>query len=121
MLIYHKIWPAYVLISFVSEDYEKYSYILKAVLRLFGKGIIASLEYTMGNYLKQTDGKLSNDKMEAWELEAVNGMLAHNNYAERPFAVLRAVWKMYPSLSLKNLGWLSHSLANGTHRPAQTL
>ena len=104
----------------LREDYEKYSYILKAVLCLFGQGIIASLEYTMGNYLKQTDGKLSNDKMEAWELEATKGMLAHNNYAERPFAVLRAVWKMYPSLSLKNLGWLSHSLANGTHRPAQT-
>jgi hypothetical protein len=102
------------------EDYEKYRYILVAVLRLFGQGIIASLEYTMGDYLEQTDGKLSNDKMTSWELAAVKGMLSHNNYAERPFAVLRAVWKMYPSLSLKNLGWLSHSLANGTHRPAQT-
>ncbi len=47
-------------------------------------------------------------------------MLCHNNHAERPFAVLRAIWKSYPSLSLQNLGWLSHSLANGTHRPAYT-
>ncbi len=104
----------------LREDFEKYSCILKEVLCLFGQGIIASLQYTMGNYLKQTDGELRNDKMEPWELEATKGMLAHNNHAERPFAVLRAVWKMYPSLSLKNLGWLSHSLANGTHRPAQT-
>jgi hypothetical protein len=91
-----------------------------AVLALFGKGIIESLEFTMGDYLKQTNGKLCNDKRETWELEAVKGMVSHNNHAERPFAVLRAIWKMYPSLSLKNLGWLSHSLANGTHRPAST-
>jgi hypothetical protein len=90
------------------------------VLTLFGQGIIASLEFTMSDYLKQTNGKLSNEKRESWELEAVKGMLSHNNFAERPFAVLRAIWKMYPALSLKNLGWLSHSLANGAHRPAQT-
>jgi hypothetical protein len=29
-----------------------------------GKGIIASLEFTMDDYLKQTDGKLSNGNRE---------------------------------------------------------
>ncbi len=63
------------------------------VLALFGQGIIESLEYTMGDFLKQTNGTLSNDKKEAWEIETVKGLVSHNNYAERPFAVLRAIWK----------------------------
>jgi hypothetical protein len=104
----------------LREDSERYKAILREVLRLFGEGIIASLQYTMGNYLSQTNGNLSNDKKEAWEMEAAKGMLSHNNNAERPFAVLRAFAKMYPALSLKNLAWLSHSLVNGTHRPART-
>jgi hypothetical protein len=53
------------------EDSQDYCTILKEVLTLFGQGIIASLEFTMGDYLKQTNGKLSNEKREAWELEAV--------------------------------------------------
>jgi hypothetical protein len=102
------------------EDSEQYVKILREVFRLFGEGIIASLEYTMHDYLSQTNGKLSNMNKEQWELEAAKGMLSHNNYAERPFAVLRAFAKMYPALSLRNLAWLAHSLVNGTHRPAHT-
>ena len=45
-------------------------------------------------------------------------MLCHNNNAERPFAVLRQYKRMYPSITLKNLAWLSNSLVNGTHLPA---
>ena len=101
-------------------DSETYCTILTEVLRLFGEGIIASLEYTMGMYLSQTDGRLSNDKREDWELEAVKGMMSHNNFAERPFAVLKAFAKTYPALSLRNLAWVTHSLVNGTHRPANT-
>jgi hypothetical protein len=77
------------------------------------------LEFTIKDYLRQTDGVLSNGKRETWELEAVKGMLSHNNHAERPFAVLRAFAKMYPALSLRNLAWLVHSLVNWTHRPAR--
>jgi hypothetical protein len=78
------------------EDSTKtYGSILREVFALFGQGIIASLEFTMGDYLKQTNSKMINDNREAWELEAVKGMLSHNNFAERPFAVLRAIWKMY--------------------------
>ncbi len=102
------------------EDTTKYVAILMEVLTLFKRGIIESLEYTMSDYLKQTNGSLSNDKKEAWEIETVKGFVSHNNYAERPFAVVRAIWKTYASLSLKNLGWLTHSLANGTHQPEHT-
>jgi hypothetical protein len=99
-------------------DSDTYGNILNEVFGLFGKGILASLEFTMKDYLRQTDGKLSNGKRESWELGAVKGMLSHNNHAERPFAVLRSFAKTYPALSLRNLAWLSHSLVNGTHRPA---
>ena len=58
-------------------------------------------------YLKQTDGELSNDKREDWEIEATKGMMSHNNFAERPFAVLKAFAKTYPALSLRNLAWLN--------------
>jgi hypothetical protein len=102
------------------SDSESYCTILRQVFRLFGEGIIASLEHTMGKYLKQTDGSLSNDKREDWEIQAVQGMMSHNNFAERPFAVLKAFAKTYPALSLRNLAWLSHSLVNGTHRPASS-
>ncbi len=102
------------------EDNEKYCGILRQVLHCFGEGIIQSLEYTMKNYLKQTDGKFANEKSKTWEKDAVNKMLCHNNHAERPFAVLKAFAKMYPSLSLRNLSRLVHSLVNGTHRCAET-
>ncbi len=98
-------------------DSVVYKSILLQVLSLFGKGIVESLEYTMKDYLRQTNGPLSNERREEWELQATKHMLSHNNHAERPFAVLRAFAKMYPALSLRNLSWLAHSLVNGTHRP----
>ena len=101
------------------EDSLKYCAILRDVLGCFGKGIIDSLSYTMQHYIKQTDGRLSNDKREPWEKEAVKHMVAHNNYAERPFAVVKALARMYPSLSLRNLSHLTHSIINGTHRCAE--
>jgi hypothetical protein len=47
-------------------------------------------------------------------------MISHNNFAERPFAVVKALARMYPSLSLRNLSQLTHSIVNGTHRCAET-
>lgn len=98
-------------------DSVVYKSILLKVFCLFGKGILESLEYTMKDYLRQTNGALRNERREEWELQATKHMLSHNNHAERPFAVLRAFAKMYPALSLRNLSWLAHSLVNGTHRP----
>jgi hypothetical protein len=71
----------------------------------------------MKNYLRQTNGKLANDKREAWEIKAVHKMVCPNNHAERPFAVLKALAQMYPSLSLRNLpcqGWSIPSLTELT-------
>ena len=101
------------------EDYDNYSGILGEVFGCFGYGIIDSLEYTMKNYLRQTDGPLRNDLRQPWENEAVKHMVSHNNNAERPFGVVKEFWDIYPSLSLQNLSWLSHSISNGKHRCAE--
>jgi hypothetical protein len=100
------------------QDVEKYDAMLRTVLKIFGQGIVASLEFTMKDYLKQTNGHLRTDGREEWEVKACSFMLCHNNHAERPFAVLRQYKRLYPSLSLANLSKLSQSLVNGTHRPA---
>jgi hypothetical protein len=105
----------------MREDSEKYCAILRDVLRCFGAGIIDSLSFTMKHYIKQTDGVLSNEKREEWEMAAVKDMVAHNNFAERPFAVVQAFARMYPSLSLRNLSHLTHSIVNETHRCAEAL
>lgn len=100
------------------EDSVKYINLLRKILALFGLGIIDSLEYTLGKYLRQTNGALANNNREEWEEKAVQGMLCHNNHAERPFAVLRVYKRTYPSISLRNLSKLSLTLVSGTHRPA---
>ena len=101
------------------EDTTKYTGIMCEVFGCFGRGIKDSLEYTLKNYLRQTNGGLRNDLREEWEKAAVSKMVCHNNYAERPFAVVKAFWRMYPSLSLYNLSWLGNSMVNGTHRCAE--
>jgi hypothetical protein len=101
------------------EDYDKYETIMRAVFKCFGLGIIDSLEFTMKDYLKQTDGDKQNANREDWEIKAVEKMVCHNNFAERPFAVLKAFARMYPTLSSENLSWLTHCIVNGTHRCAE--
>ncbi len=91
---------------------------LLVVLGLFGKGIVVSLEFTMKDYLKQTNGKLRTDLRDDWEVKFCKVMLCHNNHAERPFAVVRQYKHLYPSLTLPNLSKLCQLLVNGTHRPA---
>jgi hypothetical protein len=72
----------------------------------------------MGKYLRQTNGALANEKREEWEEKAAEGLLCHNNNAERPFAVLRLYKRTYPSISLRNLSKISLTIVSGTHRPA---
>jgi hypothetical protein len=100
-------------------DEAKYLAMLRKVLGLFGEGIIlvASLEYTMKDYWKQTNGTLRTGNREQWEVEKCKDMLCHNNWAERPFAVLRQYKRIYPSMSIENLGKIFNSIVNGTHRP----
>jgi hypothetical protein len=84
------------------EDASKDTGIMCEVFGCFGTGIIDSLEYTLKDYLRQTNGALRNDLREEWEKDAVEKMVCHNNFAERPFATVKAFWRMYPSLSLYN-------------------
>jgi hypothetical protein len=99
------------------QDAEKYEAMLRTVLGIYGKGIAESLEFTMKDYLMQTQGHLQTDLRAAWEVKACRNMLCHNNHAERPFAVLRQYKHLYPSLSRDNLSKLSQSMVNATHRP----
>jgi hypothetical protein len=70
-------------------------------------------------YLDQELGKANVSGVRAaWEVDKCKQMLCHNNGAERPFAILRQYKRIYPSMSVENLGKLSNSLVNGTHRPA---
>jgi hypothetical protein len=100
------------------QDAVKYEAMLLTVVGLFGQGIVASLELTMNNYLKQTIGKLKTDLRTESEIKSCKAMLCHNNHAKRPFAVLRQYKHLYLSMSIPNLSKLSQSMVNGIHRPA---
>jgi len=71
------------------EDICNYEPVLREILCLFGQAINTSLERTMGKYLQSTGGIYRNDVRESWELEKVSHLLAHNNAAERPFAIAK--------------------------------
>jgi len=71
------------------EDIGNYEPVLREILCLFGQALITSLERTMGKYLQSTGGIYRNDVRESWELEKVSQLLAHNNAAERPFAIAK--------------------------------
>jgi hypothetical protein len=72
-----------------KSDVAVYTPILLEVLQLFGLAIHTSLERTMGNYLKATDGAFRNELRPDWQLEMVSKLLCTNNPAERPFAVAK--------------------------------
>ena len=96
------------------EDSGAYEEVLCDVLRLFGEGITESLTRTMGDYLEATNGKLRNSTLSVEEAAKAESMLCHNNHAERPFAVIKALAKQYPSMSLRHLA----SVANSKVLPA---
>ena len=91
------------------EDSSAYAEILCDILSLFGEGITESLTRTMGDYLEATGGKLRNSNLQAWEREKATSMFCHNNHAERPFAVIKALAKQYPSMSLRHLASIANS------------
>jgi len=103
------------------EDFAIYEPILKEVFSLFGQAIKTSLERTMGKYLQSTGGIYRNDVREDWELAKVSKLLAHNNAAERPFAVAKAYLDCYPTMKLPTLANYSLALTNGSHQSAGTI
>jgi hypothetical protein len=70
----------------------------------------------MGDYPEILNGKYAIDKMTDTDKERTEDYVPHNNHAERPFAIIKALAKMYPSMALQNLSHLAHAKANGTFR-----
>jgi hypothetical protein len=93
---------------------------LVTILNLAGQAIHTSLAYTMGKYLKATDGIYRNETRSDWELEAVANLLSTNNAAERPFGIAKAYCDIYTSMALRTLAAFSLAMANGSHRAPGT-
>jgi hypothetical protein len=102
-------------------DVVTYREKLLTILKLAGQAIHKSLQYTMGKYLKATDGIYRNEIRTDWEIEAVANLLSTNNAAERPFGIAKAYCDIYPSMNLRTLASFSLSAANGSHRAAETM
>jgi hypothetical protein len=77
-----------------KADVAVYTPIILEVLQLFGLAIHTSLERTMGDYLKATDGIFRNELRPDWQLEKVSKLLCTNNPAERSFAVAKGNGKL---------------------------
>ena len=100
------------------DDKEKYIPVLKKIFHLFGEGIHESLKRTMGEYLEATGGSMAESKLEPWVKARAVQLIAHNNHAERPFAVTKLFDHWFPSMSFGNKAGLSHARCNGTFKPA---
>ena len=98
------------------EDQDGYIGILKEVMGLFGDAIHISFQRNIGDWLERTDGSQSNSKLTACARERKEGVLSHNNHAERTFAVFRSMLGRFPSMSLRNAASLSFSRLNGTYK-----
>ena len=55
-------------------------------------------------------------KMSESAKEFASQLLGHNNHAERPFAIMKALKHLFPSMRLPFLSYLAHTKANGTFR-----
>jgi hypothetical protein len=102
-----------------KKDREEYELVLRDMLQLFGEGIHESLARTMGDFLDATDGEKSNSKISQLDWDRTSELRGHNNDAERPFAVMKALAHHYPSMGLLNLSHMAHARVNGTFRLAE--
>ena len=64
--------------------------------------------------MEATNGKKAFSNLADWEKDI--NILSHNNMAERPFAVIKHLKKLFPSMSLSNLSALAHAKVNGTFK-----
>jgi hypothetical protein len=99
-----------------KKDNADYVIILKEVLSLFGAGIHESLQRTMGDFLEATNGRKSLSKLEPWMKKRAVHLLAHNNHAERPFAVMKYYNNIFETMTLSNLSSLSLARCNNTYQ-----
>jgi hypothetical protein len=84
---------------------------LEEAFGLFGAGIHESLQHTMGKHT--LDDLKSKKNLSQWELDDSKRLLSHNNFAERPFAMAKALMKTFPSLKLSNAAAIASAKANG--------
>ena len=96
------------------NDKEKYIPVLKNKFHLSGEGIHESLKWTMGDYLEATGGSMAESQLQPWMKVRAVQLIAHNNHAERPFAVIKLFDYCFPSMSFGNKAGLSHARCNGT-------
>ena len=96
------------------RDLVAYKRVLLSIMKLFGQRIHEPLQPTMGNYLETADGKDKESGFEEWEKDRVNGVLCHNNAAERPFAVMKWLHRTYLSMTIFSLPHVAHAIINGT-------
>ena len=66
----------------------------------------------MADYLESTDGKWALSKMSDHDIERAKDLKAHSNHAERPFAVMKALKHLCPSVRLCHLSALSLARVN---------
>ena len=97
------------------RDAAAYRRVLLSVMKLFGEGIHESLQRTMADYLEATDGRYKESRLEEWEKSRANGLLCHNNPAERPFAIMKWLQKQYPSMNISSLSHVANAIVNGTY------
>ena len=97
-----------------NEDWDEYEPLLRECLTMFGKGIIESLTRTCSDFLTETDGDFAPDKVEDWMKAVAVHCLAHNNAAERPFAVVKFLNKKFPNMRLETKAGLTTAICNKT-------
>ena len=69
-----------------------------------------------GDYLEAYDGKFVNSNLSALDKERTAPLVAHNNHAKRPYAVIKSMAKLYPSTRLEALSHLARARLNGTFK-----
>ena len=70
----------------------------------------------MGDYLEHTSGSLATSRMSEDEKSVTAKLKCENDAAERSFAVLRAMHKKFPSMTLLGLAGISLARENGTFK-----
>jgi hypothetical protein len=80
-------------------DVDKHEVALRKALLLFGKEMCGSLERTMGDLLKATNGKLQNGNLSEFQNKRAGKLFSHNNWAERQFVVVKDLALRYCTLA----------------------
>jgi hypothetical protein len=101
-------------------DAEECTVVLRQVLALFSEGTQEPFQRTMSDCLEDTNGDKAFSKTPEWRAKQDWDIHSHNNAAERPFAVIKALKRLFPSTKLSYLPALSLAKVNGTYAVEET-